>query len=235
MPVIEVQARSYASAAEMRAEQKASRMRLMGPIPPREPSAQIIPIRNDPPPPEMVPPPPLENAEIEIPRIMNSRWVCEHVARHFNISLGELVGQSRAREYIIPRHIAMYICVRGLGLSTLRTGDAFNRDHTTVIHAIRSVAKIAGEDRFSPLIERLMTACAVRCAQRIEGREIEAESGAKRYFRWEENRINFAIVRRRAGLSWKAIAQELSRVFGGDLTADAVKTRLVRYGFMRSA
>jgi chromosomal replication initiation ATPase DnaA len=59
----------------------------------------------------------------------------------------DLVGPSRQRKYVMPRWLAMSLA-RELGRKSLpQIGRAFNRDHTTVIHAIRRLKALADNDR----------------------------------------------------------------------------------------
>lgn len=60
-------------------------------------------------------------------------------ARHYKIRLKDLRGTSRCRVFAWPRQIAMHLSVRELSLSLPQVGRAFDRDHTTVMHADRAV------------------------------------------------------------------------------------------------
>lgn len=62
--------------------------------------------------------------------------ILEAVSRYYSVSVQDMIGQSRVREILIPRQIAMYIAKKHLGLSLVRIGELFsNRDHTTVMNA----------------------------------------------------------------------------------------------------
>ncbi len=69
------------------------------------------------------------------------------VAEHFSISVKEMQSSRRARTVARPRQIAMYLAK----LLTLRSlpeiGRKFDRDHTTVMHAVRKVEELVQEDR----------------------------------------------------------------------------------------
>ncbi len=63
--------------------------------------------------------------------------VMESVSRYYSVSTADMVGQSRVREILIPRHIAMFLCKKYLRLSYVRIGELFSgRDHTTVMNAM---------------------------------------------------------------------------------------------------
>jgi hypothetical protein len=68
-------------------------------------------------------------------------------AAHFRIPAEEMVSARRDRKVARPRQVAMYICKRLTPRSLPDIGRHFgNRDHTTVIHAVRTVERIMGED-----------------------------------------------------------------------------------------
>jgi chromosomal replication initiation ATPase DnaA len=48
-----------------------------------------------------------------------------------------LLGETRSREVVRARHLAMAICRNELGRSYGQIAIAFNRDHSTVIHGHR--------------------------------------------------------------------------------------------------
>jgi chromosomal replication initiator protein len=59
-----------------------------------------------------------------------------------------MLGQSRVREVLIPRQVAMYLGKRHLRMSYVRLGESFsNRDHTTVMHAVDKIEKKLGDDQ----------------------------------------------------------------------------------------
>jgi chromosomal replication initiator protein len=65
--------------------------------------------------------------------------IVKRVAAAFSLSEKELLGASRLRGVLRPRQIAMYLARELTGLSLPRIGAAFDRDHTTVLHACRKV------------------------------------------------------------------------------------------------
>ena len=62
------------------------------------------------------------------------------VAANAGLTYDDIVGPCRNKPVVRARHAAMYLAYRDLGKSTTQIGKAFgNRDHTTVLHAIRKV------------------------------------------------------------------------------------------------
>lgn len=70
------------------------------------------------------------------------------VAEHYKMDLFFMDSNSRKREYVEPRQIAMYICCN-MTKATLKTiGKAFGgRDHSTVIYAKQTVEDLIDTDR----------------------------------------------------------------------------------------
>ncbi len=61
----------------------------------------------------------------------------DFVADYFTIPKSEVLGESRAREYLLPRQIVMYLAKQKLRMSLARIGEYLgNRNHTTVMNAI---------------------------------------------------------------------------------------------------
>ena len=59
----------------------------------------------------------------------------------FGLSIDDLCGTSRSRVLVTARQIAMYLCRELTDLSLPRIGQAFGRDHTTVMYAERKIKK----------------------------------------------------------------------------------------------
>ena len=68
------------------------------------------------------------------------------VAEHFNISVKELQSSRRARTVARPRQVAMYLAKQLTSRSLPEIGRKFDRDHTTVMHAVRKVEELIIED-----------------------------------------------------------------------------------------
>ena len=69
------------------------------------------------------------------------------VANFFNIPLAEMLSQRRSRPLARPRQIAMYIAKKMTTRSLPEIGRRFaNRDHTTVIHAVKTITRLSEKD-----------------------------------------------------------------------------------------
>ena len=69
------------------------------------------------------------------------------VSNYFNISLSEMLSQRRSRPLARPRQIAMYLAKKMTSRSLPEIGRRFaNRDHTTVIHAVKTITRLSEQD-----------------------------------------------------------------------------------------
>lgn len=79
-------------------------------------------------------------------RVTSVKKIAEVVAEFYSITLDDLLKQSRKKEYVKPRQIAMYLVRKELDSSFPSIGDFFGgRDHTTVMHAVEKIEKIITE------------------------------------------------------------------------------------------
>jgi len=84
-----------------------------------------------------------ETAALEI----NAATIMAVTAEYFNTTLEELTGPGKARPLAQARQIAMYLCRELTDLSLPKIGQAFGRDHTTVMYAEKKVRKEMTERR----------------------------------------------------------------------------------------
>ena len=69
------------------------------------------------------------------------------VARHYNVTKHDLLSSRRTRTVVKPRQIAMYLAKTMTPRSLPEIGRRFGgRDHTTVLHAVRKIEGLTGED-----------------------------------------------------------------------------------------
>lgn len=69
------------------------------------------------------------------------------VARHYNVSKTELLSNRRTRTIVKPRQVAMYLSKVLTPRSLPEIGRRFGgRDHTTVLHAVRKIEGLSGND-----------------------------------------------------------------------------------------
>ena len=69
------------------------------------------------------------------------------VSNYFNIPLNEMLSQRRSRPLARPRQIAMFLSKKMTARSLPEIGRRFaNRDHTTVIHAVKTITRLSEQD-----------------------------------------------------------------------------------------
>jgi chromosomal replication initiator protein len=79
------------------------------------------------------------------PKHLSARQIIERCARHYQISVEDIIGPKRDKDIVVPRQVAMYMLRSELHLSFPKIARELGRkDHTTAIH---SVEKIEREQR----------------------------------------------------------------------------------------
>ena len=74
--------------------------------------------------------------------------VKQETATYFDVSVDDLLSQSRTQTLVTARQVAMYLCRELTELSLPKIGQEFGgRDHTTVMHAYRKVKDLMRERR----------------------------------------------------------------------------------------
>ncbi len=63
------------------------------------------------------------------------------ISGQFKISVDELQSRSRKRSVAFPRQVAMYMTRKFTDQSLADIGDLYNRDHSTVLHAIKVITR----------------------------------------------------------------------------------------------
>lgn len=79
-------------------------------------------------------------AVVGINNLLTAPMICDLVSGQFNVSVNELQSKSRKKSITMPRQIAMYLARKHTEESLADIGKAFNRDHSTVLHAIKVVS-----------------------------------------------------------------------------------------------
>jgi len=78
---------------------------------------------------------------------INVEFIQNLVASHFNLNIQELLSPRRSRSLARPRQIAMYLAKHHTTNSLPDIGRKFsNRDHTTVIHAVKKIDELIKKD-----------------------------------------------------------------------------------------
>lgn len=65
--------------------------------------------------------------------------IIEKVANYYNVSIKDVKGKSRKRQFVKARFISMYLIRNGTTLKLKTIGDIVGRDHTTVMHSLQTI------------------------------------------------------------------------------------------------
>jgi chromosomal replication initiator protein len=81
------------------------------------------------------------------PRRIKVEDILRIVSRHFAVSKADILSDRRHRSVVRPRQIGMYLAKQLTSRSLPEIGRRFgNRDHTTVLHAIRKIDRELGDN-----------------------------------------------------------------------------------------
>lgn len=91
------------------------------------------------------------------PRRVKIEDIQRIVSKHYNVTKADLLSARRTRTIVRPRQIAMYLAKVMTPRSLPEIGRRFgNRDHTTVLHAVRKIEELArGDHALSQELELL--------------------------------------------------------------------------------
>ncbi|AIL31944.1 hypothetical protein IX83_00135 [Basilea psittacipulmonis DSM 24701] len=62
------------------------------------------------------------------------------VADYYNVRIQDINSKNRRKKIALARHVAMYLCRELVKKSQTEIGEAFGKDHTTVMHACNKIA-----------------------------------------------------------------------------------------------
>jgi chromosomal replication initiator protein len=76
------------------------------------------------------------------PKHLSARQIIERCAKHYSVSIDDIVGPKRDKDIVVPRQIAMYMLRSELHLSFPKIARELGRkDHTTAIHSVEKIEK----------------------------------------------------------------------------------------------
>ena len=78
---------------------------------------------------------------------ISPRKLLENIVNYYDISMDDILGQSRERRFALPRQIAMYLLREEIKCSFPAIGKHVGgRDHTTAMHACSKICEMVKED-----------------------------------------------------------------------------------------
>jgi chromosomal replication initiator protein len=73
--------------------------------------------------------------------------IIKAVARHYDLKVADVKSKSNARQIVIPRQVAMYLCKKLTDLSYPEIGKLFNdKHHSTVMYSVEKVSELRLKD-----------------------------------------------------------------------------------------
>jgi chromosomal replication initiator protein len=73
--------------------------------------------------------------------------IVKHVSNHYHLNPGDLFRDSRSKEFVLPRHIAIYISKKMSNKSLTEIASFFNKkNHSTVAHAYEKIDNMCKSD-----------------------------------------------------------------------------------------
>lgn len=74
-------------------------------------------------------------------RQLSIESIQKRVSEHFDIRVGDMTSKKRPANIAVPRMVAMYLSRELTGKSLPVIGEAFNRNHATVINAVKTIER----------------------------------------------------------------------------------------------
>ena len=68
------------------------------------------------------------------------------VAAHFDVDPHDILSDRRSSSIVIPRHVAVWMTKQIRKESLPQIGVWFDRDHSTILYAVRKISRMAVED-----------------------------------------------------------------------------------------
>lgn len=83
---------------------------------------------------------------VGLPCHLTAAMIKEFVSKQYKLSCSELQSRSRKKALTFPRQVAMYLCRKHTESSLADIGKEFNRDHSTVLHAVKVITGLSNRD-----------------------------------------------------------------------------------------
>lgn len=88
--------------------------------------------------------------------------VLKQVADLFQVNFEDLVSNKRRKDFVLARHVAMFILKEKLALSIMRISELFAKDHSSVIYAITSIKRqLEFDDKIRNKVQILLTTSSI--------------------------------------------------------------------------
>lgn len=89
------------------------------------------------------------NAQLAVHAIQAAAEAC-------GVTADQIAGETRHKNIAYARHIAMHLCRVHYGITLAETGELIgNRDHSTVIHACKRIARLSADPKFTDALNTI--------------------------------------------------------------------------------
>jgi len=82
-----------------------------------------------------------DNLAAEQRQALSAEQIQRTVTEHYDLRMSDMTSRDRHEAIAFPRQVAMYLCREMTDLSLPEIGRAFQKNHATVLHAVRAVEK----------------------------------------------------------------------------------------------
>lgn len=82
----------------------------------------------------------------EAPALLTMERIQRAVAEHFDIRFSDILSRKRPANIALPRQVAMSLCRELTSHSLPAIGEAFGKNHATVLHACRQIGQLEASD-----------------------------------------------------------------------------------------
>jgi len=80
-------------------------------------------------------------------KIIKPKEIVRIVAEQYDLKIGEICGQKRIKQFVLPRQILMYILRTESQLPLMSVAELLGgRDHTTVMHGVEKITRLLSEN-----------------------------------------------------------------------------------------
>jgi len=95
-----------------------------------------------------IPDPALLLAQDTAYSFLSPTHILNSTARHFSMSVEDIIGKNRDKNITLARHIAILLCRELLGLSLVQVGRFFGgRDHSSILYSIKKIKQLQDSNK----------------------------------------------------------------------------------------
>jgi chromosomal replication initiator protein len=81
-----------------------------------------------------------QSIKLQAAKPLNVNQILKIVSSYFNVTLSDIKGQRRKKEFVVPRQMAMYLLYELTQTPFVTIGELLgNRDHTTIMHGVKKI------------------------------------------------------------------------------------------------